>query len=206
MIRSAPPVPSPRSSTIPADYTIAPLTVEQYHAMARAGIFEEGAPIELLEGYSVEKTTKHPPHRVATQLVEVALPQVITPGYHVATQEPVTLEDSEPEPDVSVVRCDFRDYTERHPYAHETPPVVEVADATLERDHHAKRRTSARTGIPCYWIINLSDRIVEVYSAPSGPTAHPIYLHQRSYGENESAPVGIEGKQVGEIPVRSILP
>lgn len=135
MIRSAAPFSSTReASTVPTDYTIAPLTVEQYHAMARAGILEEGAPIELLEGYLVEKMTKHPSHRVATQLVEAALRQVIPPGCHVATQEPVTLEDSEPEPDVSVVRGDFRDYTERHPYAHETPLVVEVVDATLERD------------------------------------------------------------------------
>lgn len=191
---------------IPADYTVAPLTVEQYHAMARAGILEEGAPIELLEGYLVEKRTKHPPHRVATQLVERALRQVIPADFHTAMQEPVTLENSEPEPDVSVVLGAFRDYSERHPYAHETPLVVEIADATLERDRYSKKRIYARAGIACFWIVNLVDRIVEVYSVPSGQTVHPNYLHQHSYGENESVPVEIEGRPIGVIPVKSMLP
>lgn len=69
------------SSTIPADYTLAPLTVEQYQAMARAGILEEGAPIELLEGYLVEKMTKRPPHSVATQLPQDALKHVLPVGW-----------------------------------------------------------------------------------------------------------------------------
>jgi len=194
------------TATIPADYTIAPLTVEQYHAMARAGILEEGVPIELLEGYLVEKMPKHPPHRVATQLVELALRQVIPADFHTAMQEPVTLEDSEPEPDVSVVLGTFRDYAERHPSAHEAPLVVEIADATLERDRYSKKRIYARAGIPCFWIVNLADRIVEVYSAPTGQAVHPNYLHQRSYGENESVPVEIEGRRIGVIPVKSILP
>lgn len=206
MIRSAPPIASTGTATIPADYTIAPLTVEQYHAMARAGILEEGVPIELLEGYLVEKMTKHPPHRVATQLAELALRQVIPANYHTAMQEPVTLEDSEPEPDVSVVQGTFRDFSERHPSAHEVPLVVEIADATLERDRYSKRRIYARAGIPCFWIVNLNDRIVEVYSEPSGQTSHPFYFNQRSFGENDSVPVEIHGRHVGSIPVKSILP
>ncbi len=206
MIRSAPSIASTGTATIPADYTIAPLTVEQYHAMARAGILEEGAPIELLEGYLVEKMTKHPPHHVATQLTELALRQVIPANYHAAMQEPVTLEDSEPEPDVSVVQGTFRDFSERHPYAHEVPLVVEIADATLERDRYSKRRIYARAGIACFWIVNLNDRIVEVYSEPSGHTSHPFYLNQRSFGENDSVPVEIHGRHVGAIPVKSILP
>lgn len=206
MIRSATPIVSTGTATIPADYTIVPLSVEQYHAMARAGILEEGAPIELLEGYLVEKMTKHPPHRVATQLVELALRQVIPTGYHTAMQEPITLEDSEPEPDVAVVQGTIRDYSERHPYAHEVPLVVEIADATLERDRYSKRRIYARAGIPCYWIVNLLDRMVEVYSEPSGQTAHPFYFNQRSFSESESAPVEIHGQHVGVILVRSILP
>jgi len=140
MIRSAP-ILATGTATIPADYTIVPLSVEQYHAMARAGILEEGGPIELLEGYLVEKMTKHPPPRVATQLVELALRQVIPADYHTAMQEPITLEDSEPEPDVAVVQGTIRDYAARHPYAHEVPLVVEIADATRERERGLKRRS-----------------------------------------------------------------
>lgn len=59
-------------------------------------------------------------------------------GWYVDAQEPITLDDSEPEPDVVVVRGNTRDYLDRHPDPQDLALVVEVADSTLERDRTAK--------------------------------------------------------------------
>lgn len=112
------------------------LQVRQYYDMIDAGILTDDDPVELLEGWLVTKISKAPPHRIATQLTREALAQLAPPGWYVDDQEPITTTDSEPEPDVVIVRGDRRDYTERHPYADEVALVVEVADTTLQRDRN----------------------------------------------------------------------
>jgi Uma2 family endonuclease len=207
MSHSAPAIPTPiQASAIPADYTIAPLTVEQYHAMARAGILEEGAPIELLEGYLVEKMTKHPPHSVATQLTQDAIRRVLPLGWRTITQDPITLVDSEPEPDVAVVRGDARRYLARHPGPTEVALVVEIADSSLAVDRGAKRRIYARAGIPVYWLVNLVDRFVECYAAPVGPARNPLYTATQVYAPGDHLPFVIDGVEAGSIAVDDILP
>jgi Uma2 family endonuclease len=202
----APPVHASETTTIPADYTIAPLTVEQYHAMAAVGILEECAPIELLEGYLVEKMTKHPPHAVANQLVQMALLALAPTGHYVAAQEPITLEDSEPEPDVVVVRGAVRNFIQRHPGAEEVALVVEIADASLRRDRGSKRRIYARAGIPNYWIVNLIDNCIETYSDPTGAGQQATYRRSATrYGDDELSVV-IGGVEVGRLAVRDLLP
>ena len=202
----APAVHASEATAIPADYTIVPLSVAQYHAMAAAGILEEGAPIELLEGYLVEKMTKHPPHTVATKLMQAALSQLAPAHFHVGVQEPITLSDSEPEPDVVMVRGAIRDFAARHPGAAEVALVVEVADAALRRDRNAKRRIYARAGIPHYWIINLIGGCVETYSDPTGAGQQATYRHSATrYGDDELSVV-IDGIEVGRLAVRDILP
>jgi len=86
------------------------LTVEQYHEMLRAGILDEHAPVELLEGWLVTKMMKKPPHSEATELIRRALDRQMPEGWHVRSEQPVTLASSEPEPDVMVVRGRVRDY------------------------------------------------------------------------------------------------
>ncbi len=202
----APPVHARETTTIPADYTIAPLTVEQYHAMAAAGILEEGAPIELLEGYLVEKMTKHPPHTVATKLMQAALSQIAPAHCHVGVQEPITLSDSEPEPDVVVVRGAIRDFAARHPGATEVALVVEVADASLRRDRNAKRRIYARAAIAEYWIVNLLDACIETYSEPGGGGLQAMYRRSATWRSGDVIPVVIDGIEVGRLAVEDLLP
>lgn len=148
------------------DLSLAQLSVAQYHAMRDAGILDEDDAVELLEGLLVRKMTKLPPHSVATTLVKDALARVIPSVFHLRAQEPVTTTDSEPEPDVAVVRGSPRDYLARHPSSSEVALIVEVADDSLKRDRGTKLRLYARAGIPEYWIVNLRARIVEVYRDP----------------------------------------
>src|SRR5262245_43226358 len=86
------------------------LSVDQYHAMIWGGILTDDDPVELLEGWLICKMSKNPRHRVATRLVRLVLEGIIPEGWYVEAQEPITTTDSEPEPDVAVIRGNTRDY------------------------------------------------------------------------------------------------
>lgn len=120
------------------------LSVDQYHEMVRAGIIAEDAPVELLDGLLVSKMTKSPMHAAATKLTQKALEQILPEGWHAAAQEPITLARSEPEPDVSVVRGDARQYLDHHPGPGDVALVVEVADASWQRDRTLKKASPPR--------------------------------------------------------------
>jgi hypothetical protein len=188
-----PPIP-----TVP----VFPLSVEQYHAMIDQGILTDDDPIELLSGLLVPKMPKHPPHRAATNLTRTALESILPPGWHVDSQEPITLADSEPEPDVVVMRGQIRDYSNRHPGPSDLGLVVEVADSTLDRDRGLKLEIYATNGVAIYWIVNLVDRRVEVYSRPAGKT----YAAKQELGPADEISVTIDGQIVGRIHVSDILP
>lgn len=182
------------------------LSVKQYHQMIAQGIVAEDEPIELLEGCLVKQMTKKPPHVVSTGLVQDALTPLLPAGWHLSVQDPVTTDDSEPEPDIKIVRGDRRDYSARHPGPNDVALVVEVADSSLTSDRGIKKRIYARAGMPLYWILNLSARRLEVYSDPTGPDPAPDYRQRRDFDTDEMVAVIIDGQDVGRIRVSDLLP
>jgi hypothetical protein len=188
------------------DVPIYRLSVEQYHAMARAGILDEDAPVELLEGWLVRKMTKHKPHSLVTRRVRRALEGLIPSNWYVDSQEPLTTAESEPEPDVFVARQEVADDTERHPGPQDTALVVEVAESSLQTDRGSKKRIYARNGIPVYWIANLVESRFEVYTDPTGPAELPDYRQHHEYGPEDDIPVVLDGIEIGRLSVRELLP
>lgn len=195
-----PPAPPPTS-----DNEFFRFSVDQYHEMIQRGILDEDDPVELLEGYLVKKMPITPPHALVTDSTGEALRGLVPSGWFVRTRQAVTTDTSEPEPDVSVVRGHRRDYRDHHPNPQETTLLVEVADATLQRNQAVKKQHYARIRIPVYWIINLIDRRVEVYTDPSGPAETPDYQHRQDFGMTEEVPLVIEGREVGRIAVRDLF-
>jgi Uma2 family endonuclease len=198
-----PPVAVPLPPAVP-DEPIYRLSVEQYHQMIECGIIDDDAPVELLEGWLVQKVGKNPPHTYSTRQLRKGLEQVIPAGWYVNSQEPVTDETSEPEPDASIVRGDSKDYLQRHPGPGDTALVGEVADTSLRRDRGVKKRIYARASIPVYWIVNLVDKQIEVYTGPTGPAKKPDYQDRQDYKPGEVVPVVIDGRQVGQLAVTLI--
>jgi Uma2 family endonuclease len=194
--------PLEKSLVVPDD-PIFRLSVEQYHVMIDSGILTDDDPVELLEGWLVTKMPKNRPHSLSTQRTREALARIVPAGWYVDDQEPITTTDSEPEPDTVVVRGSREDYPERHPSPEDVALVVEVADATLQRDRTLKLRVYASAGIAAYWILNLVERQLEVYGDASEQTA---YRRRVVYTESEDAPVVIDGREVGRIAVRELLP
>jgi Uma2 family endonuclease len=195
----------PNTAAVPTDY-IWRLSLGQYHEMIRVGILTDDDPVELLDGWLVYKMPKNPPHRVATRMLRQALERITPPGWYVDSQEPVTLDNSEPEPDGMVVRGETKQYLDRHPGPQDLALLAEVSDTTLQRDRGSKKRLFARARIPVYWIVNLIDRQIEVYSDPTGPAEQPDYRQRHDYGIKDSVPLLINGQEVGRIAVEEVVP
>lgn len=182
------------------------LSVERYHRMIAAGVFDDEPPLELLDGWLVPKMMKYPQHTFATEKVRRAIADVLPAAWHLRVQEPITLATSEPEPDIVVAHGDFEDYRARHPGANEVALVIEVADTSYARDASTKKRIYAQAGIPVYWIVNLPELRIEIYDSPTGSAAHPDYHQRRDYGPGDAIPILIEGVRVADLPVQSVLP
>jgi Uma2 family endonuclease len=181
------------------------LSVEQFHLMIDAGLFANDDGVELLEGWLMPKMPKKPEHPDAVENLREAFSGLLPPGWFIRCQDPITTEESEPEPDVAVIRGKRSDYRGRHPRSKDAGLVVEVSDTTLARDRGVKKRIYARAAIPIYWIVNLQDRCIEVYTDPTGPAEQPDYQQPRVYGENEFVPVVLDGQVIGQVEVKQLL-
>ena len=181
-------------------------TGEEYDKLVELGVLDDEDHVELLEGYAVLKMPAYPPHNFALSVAAKRLDRLIPTGWTVRSQVGTSLAESRPEPDVYIARGDDRDYTRRHPGAADLGLVIEVADSSLDRDQQDKFRIYARDRIPVYWIVNLVDRRVEVYTDPNGPGDSPRYHTLRVFGPGTAVPVELDGTTVGTIPVDDLMP
>jgi Uma2 family endonuclease len=181
-------------------------SLAQYHEMVRRGILTEDNPVELWEGLLVQKMPKSRAHCLATELAQEALAPRVPAGWHLEAQESITLSGSEFEPDIVIVRGAARDFVDENPGAADLALVIEVSDSTLARDQGFKKAVYAKAGIPVYWIINLVDRRVEVYTNPGGEADKPDYRQPQHFGGVDNVPLVIGGQEIARIPVRELLP
>ena len=137
----------------------------EYERLAELGLFCPGEKLELIDGLLLVREPHGSPHATGITLALQALQPVFSTGWVVRIQLPIALdEDSEPEPDLVIVRGHARDYSDAHPSS--VALVVEVADSSLAFDRGDKASLYASAGVADYWIVNLIDRIVEVYRDP----------------------------------------
>lgn len=197
--------PPPQSPAVPTE-PIFRLSVAQFHQMIAAGILTDDDPVELLDGWLVQKMPRNPPHRIATRKTRETLDRFRPAGWYSDSQEAITTDTSEPEPDVMLVRGDFDQYHDRNPGPQDIGLLVEVSDSTLARDRGFKKRIYAESRIAVYWIVNLVDNQVEVYSDPTGPAETPDYRQRRDYGVLDEIPFILDGQEIGRFPVRELLP
>jgi Uma2 family endonuclease len=182
-----------------------PITVAEYDRRIASGAISEDDPVELLDGVITRKMPKKPRHRVATRKTFDAVARLLPPAWDVAKEDAVVCGDrSKPEPDVSVVRVELRHDATRDATAGDCALVVEVADASLSVDRGQKLATYARAGIPVYWIVNLQDDQVEVYSDPD--RAGASYGLRVVYRRGQLVLVEVAGQVVGTIAVEDLLP
>lgn len=182
------------------------LSVEQYHQMIDAGILKDGDPIELLEGLLILKMTKNPPHILAVRLCSTLLTRFLPEGWFMSKEDPISTSDSEPEPDLAIIRGSPRDYPDNLPAPTAVGLVIEVSDSTLQRDRALKRRVYAAAGIPTYWIVNLVERTLEVYTLPKSGDDGASYQESKIYAPEDQVVVVLDGREIGTLTVHELLP
>ncbi|MEJ2327553.1 MAG: Uma2 family endonuclease [Chromatiaceae bacterium] len=140
-----------------------PLSVGSYHALRDMGLVP--VKTELLDGVIVAKMTKSPLHTLIAHRLHRGLAATLPAGYQLRKEDPLTFADSEPEPDLAIVRGDIERFRSCHPSSAEL--VVEIAISSIDIDR-AKAELYARAGVPSYWLVLPEQRAAIVYSDP-GP-------------------------------------
>ena len=142
-------------------------TVAEYYGMAEAGIFAPDAHVELLEGQIIDMFPIGPFHSGTVIYLANLFAKRGGERWTVSSQGPVRLgERSEPQPDVALLRPRADSYRTSHPAPADVFLLVEVADSSLRFDREEKLPLYARAGIPEFWLVNLVQRVLEVYRYP----------------------------------------
>jgi Uma2 family endonuclease len=182
------------------------LTVRQFLKAIDAGVFPEGARVELLGGLLVDKMTKNDPHDFAISELGDALRGLLPPGFFVREEKSVVLgRNWRPEPDIAVVRTPRPRFRSGAPRAADLAFLVEVADASYATDRGPKWRRYAGCGVAVYWIVNIPQARIEVYGAPAGRGRSATYRDCTTYGPDEQVPVVLDGREVGRVAPRDFL-
>jgi Uma2 family endonuclease len=196
----------PKTSSPPPSGTppLHRITVDEYERIIASGALEDPARIELIDGYMVDKMAKSPGHSFSAIEAHQALSGRLLAGWSARMEQPVRIPAyDEPEPDISIVRGANADYRSRVPEPADVALLVEVSDWTLGQDRGVKLAAYAKDGIPVYWIVNLVDRQVEVYTRP---VKAGRYRSRKDYKPGQQVPVVIAGQQLPPIAVDDILP
>lgn len=149
---------------VPTRYKFTP---EQFHKLGELGLLDDANRYELLEGdiyIMPQEGAEHSVSKVYTTRSFYALPS--SPAWHIRVESPLRVGDSEPIPDIAIVSGAPDAYRESHPTT--ALLVVEISQTTLESDRERKLPIYAWAGIPECWILNLKERVLEVYREPSG--------------------------------------
>ncbi|MBI4326089.1 MAG: Uma2 family endonuclease [Chloroflexi bacterium] len=140
-----------------------PLTVKAYHALGDLGLIPEKT--ELLYGQVFHKMPKSPLHRLLLMRLLELLQRALPPGLHVQPEQPILCGDSEPEPDLAVIRGSINDYPTEHPRTAEL--VIEVCVTSHEYDR-SKLRAYAGAGVQECWLVLAPEKQIEVHRQPAG--------------------------------------
>jgi Uma2 family endonuclease len=166
-------------------------SVEDYHRMIEAGILRD-RPVELLQGEIVEMSPETPLHYTTAKQGAKYLEEVLTGVADVRLNGPITLADSEPEPDIAVVRLSATTYSQRHPTPADIFWVIEVARSSLKQDLEAKAAIYANALIPEYWVVDLAGGQVIVFRHPEGGR----YQEQQQLAQGTLTPLAFPDRMI----------
>lgn len=142
-------------------------SVAEYHQLATAGILRPEDRVELINGDIITMSPINSPHAATVDLIAEILYEQLHKKASIKGQNPIQLNDlSEPEPDITIAKYRKDGYYHQHPRPEDIYLLVEVADTTLEKDRTVKAPLYATAGIPEYWIVNIPDSQIEIFTNP----------------------------------------
>lgn len=141
---------------------VVPLSVEVYHDLGERGIIAERS--ELLRGVIFEKMPKSPLHVHLVYFLEELLREQLPADFLLRKEDPLTCTDSEPEPDLAVIRGRRAEFLKKHPSTAEL--VIEVSISTEDTDR-TKAEICAEAGVKEFWLILPGRRCIEIFTHPT---------------------------------------
>lgn len=180
------------------------ISLEQYHQMIATGVLLEDDPIELIDGCLVTKMPRDPSHDWTLNQFAKKLEKAFGDAGVVRVQSAITTDDSEPDPDIAVVRPPD-DYQERHPGGEDTLLVVEVSNRSLDFDRTAKAEIYSRAGVREYWVVNLIDRQIEIHRQPR-PGVAGGYHERKIFLASDEVELTLGKKSLAKWKVATLLP
>jgi Uma2 family endonuclease len=168
--------------------TVKHFSLDEYNRLEALGFFLESKRVELIHGQIIEMAAEGTAHSVCSTRLNRELFKILGERATLRGQEPIVIPpDSAPEPDFAIVRNHSDDYLSAHPSPSDVFWVVEISDSTLNYDQQVKLALYAEAGISDYWIINLQDKHLEVYSDPyRNPQGNSSYRMKRIFLANEA--------------------
>jgi Uma2 family endonuclease len=145
--------------------TLVKWTISDYHKMIESDILI-GRNCELIEGEIIEMSPELPQHYNTVKRSVNYLATLLQGKADVRFNGPITLSNSEPEPDIAIVKLPEYTYNQHHPYPDDIFWLIEVANTSLSKDLSIKRKIYAQAQITEYWIINLSTQELIVFRNP----------------------------------------
>ena len=184
------------------------LSRERYHELIDSGFFAADENYELIHGYLVKKMSKNAAHIFIVKVLLIWLNRLVgmENGWHFSVQDPIGVGDSEPEPDIAILRGSPIDFVEHLPDATATSLVIEVSDSTLSYDRNVKKGLYAEAGVQQYWIVNVRGRQIEIYTEPFLDNEEVGYAKVTVLSESDSIAVLLDGVDFGTIPLANLFP
>lgn len=145
--------------------TLIKWSLEDYHQMIDAGILQNRS-VELLAGDIIEMSPESPTHYNTAKRGTKYLEKLLGDRAEIRFNGPISLSNSEPEPDIAIVQPPQSRYDDRHPGVEDIFWVIEVAQTSFKKDLEVKKAIYATEGIQEYWLLNLSTKTLIVFQEP----------------------------------------
>lgn len=193
-----------RTQSIDSGHQPYRFSVDQFERMLETGAIPDGDDVELIRG-RLYRMVKKEPHNFAVGRAAELLRRILPDGFHVREEKSLRHDErTMPEPDVVVARGGG-EYRPLPPLTSEVPMIVEVCHHSRSADYRDKPRLYAEAGVPFHWIVDLHERKLTASSEPC-QTSPPSYARLAMFADGESAPVVLDGREIGRIAVRDLLP
>jgi Uma2 family endonuclease len=170
--------------------------------MGEKGILPRRAPVELIEGLIITMSPIGLHHTYSVNKLLAKLMPLLEPDWFASPQNPIALPNSEPQPDIAIIRGAPEDYLEHHPGSGDVAILIEVVDSSLEYDRHTKGFLYFRHAVPEYWIINVVDRVLEIYRREIGRQEFTL---AEVLDRSKTLPLILDGKNRGELRVSELI-
>jgi Uma2 family endonuclease len=138
-------------------------SLDDYHQMIASGLLDDRS-LELINGEIIEMSPEGVAHSFYCRGTAKYLRSILGERAEISEAHPITLpDDSEPEPDIAIVKTPDTLYQNRHPLPADIFWLIEIANSTLAKDLGVKKDLYAQAGIPEYWVMNLQTSELVVF-------------------------------------------